>query len=149
MEILRMNRWNGNVRELENVIEYFIAVSEDQTVRISDLPEDFFEEPVRQSSEFASCSEILCDSGNLDEYMFILSTILNYTDKGLTMSRRTLTELAKVKYPYATEERIRKKTDDLQELKLITKSVGRVGMRLTLNGVKYINNCNQFPPINT
>jgi transcriptional regulator with PAS, ATPase and Fis domain len=148
MEILRMNRWNGNVRELENVIEYFIAVSEDQTVRIYDLPEDFFEEPVRQSSEYASHSEILCERGNLDEYMFILKTILDYTDKGLTMSRRTLTELAKEKYPYATEERMRKKTDDLQELKLITKSVGRIGMRLTLNGVKYINNYSQFPPIN-
>jgi hypothetical protein len=102
---------------------------------------------VRQSGGYASCSEILCERGNLDEYIFILKTILDYTDKGFTMSRRTLTELAREKYPYATEERMRKKTDDLQELKLITKSVGRVGMRLTLNGVKYINDYHQYPPI--
>lgn len=75
--------------------------------------------------------------------------IKNYTDRGLTISRRTLAEAAKEKFPYITEERIRRKTDDLQELRLITKSVGRVGMRLTLNGVKYINNYLQFPPINS
>ena len=149
MEILRRNRWNGNVRELENVIEYFIAVSEDQTVRITDLPEDFFEDPVRQRPEFESYNEQLCDKGNLEEYIYLLNTIRNYTEKGATISRRTLAEIAKEKYPYITEDRIRRKTDDLQELKLITKSIGRVGMRLTLNGVKYINNCLQFPPINT
>lgn len=146
MEILRGNRWNGNVRELENVIEYFIAVSEDQTVMICDLPEDFFEEPVRYRPQH-SYDEILCEKGNLEEYIYIMKAIRDYTQRGLTISRRTLTEIAKEKYPYITEERIRRKTDDLQDLRLITKSVGRVGMRLTLNGVKYINNYLQFPPI--
>jgi transcriptional regulator with PAS, ATPase and Fis domain len=149
MEILHRNCWNGNVRELENVIEYFIAVSEDQTVRISDLPEDFFEDPVRHRPEFESYNEVLCEKGNLEEYIYLLNMIKNYTEKGATISRRTLTEIAKEKYPYITEDRIRRKTDELQELKLITKSVGRVGMRLTLNGVKYINNSLRFPPINS
>ena len=148
MDILRVNNWNGNVRELENVIEYFIAVSEDQTVSISDLPEDFFEDPGRHRSDFISYDEVLCEKGNLDEYIYIMDMIRSYTDRGFTMSRRTLTEITKKKYPYITEERIRKKTDDLQDLKLITKSVGRVGMRLTLNGLKYINKTTQFPPIN-
>jgi transcriptional regulator with PAS, ATPase and Fis domain len=149
MEVLRMNRWNGNVRELENVIEYVIAVSEDQAVRISDLPEDFFENPVRNRPEFEAYHEILCERGNLDEYIYLLGAIRTGTDKGATVSRRTLAETARGTYPYMTEDRVRKKTDDLQELKLITKSVGRVGMRLTLNGVKYLNNCLQFPPIKT
>lgn len=149
MDILRMNRWNGNVRELENVIEYFIAVSDDQTIRISDLPEDFFEEPVRSQTDYSIYDEVLCERGNLEEYAYFLTMIKNYTDRGLTISRRTLAEAAKEKFPYATEERIRRKTDDLQELKLITKSVGRVGMRLTLNGVKYINNYLQFPLVNS
>ena len=99
MEILRRNRWNGNVRELENVIEYFIAVSEDQTVWIADLPEDFFEDPVRQQPEFESYNERLTDKGNLEEYIYLLGAIKNQTEKGATISRRTLTELAKDKYP--------------------------------------------------
>ena len=148
MDTLRMNRWNGNVRELENVIEYLIAVSEDQTVRISDLPEDFFEDPVQKESGFDSYHDTLCEKGNLDEYIYLLKTIRSRTDEGLTISRKTLTETARKIYPYMTEERIRKKTDDLQNLKLITKSVGRIGMRLTINGVKYLNHIHQFPPIN-
>jgi transcriptional regulator with PAS, ATPase and Fis domain len=148
MEVLRGNRWNGNVRELENVIEYFIAVSEDQAVRLCDLPEDFFEEPVRHRPQH-SYDEILCEKGNLEEYVFILKAIRDYAEKGLTIGRRTLTEIIKEKYPHITEERLRKKADDLQDLGLITKSVGRVGMRLTLNGVKYINYYLKFPPINS
>lgn len=152
MDILRANRWNGNVRELENVIEYFIAVSEDQAVRITDLPEDFFENfegPARNQNDWEPYNEILCDRGNLEEYVYLLTVIKSYTDRGLTISRKTLAEAARERYPYITEDRVRRKTDDLQELKLITKSVGRIGMRLTLNGVKYINNYLQFPPINS
>lgn len=150
MNILRANRWSGNVRELENVIEYFIAVSEDQAVRITDLPEDFFEDfegPARDQNGWEPYDEILCDRGNLEEYVYLLTMIKSYTDRGLTISRKTLAEAARERYPYITEDRVRRKTDDLQELKLITKSVGRIGMRVTLNGVKYINNYLQFPPI--
>jgi transcriptional regulator with PAS, ATPase and Fis domain len=147
MDILRRNSWNGNVRELENVIEYLIAVSEEQTVKISDLPEDLFDEPIRTENEFEPFHDILCEKGNLDEYVFLLQSIKKRTDEGSTVSRKTLAEAAKPIYPYMTEDRIRKKTDDLQELKLITKSVGRVGTRLTINGVKYLNRITQYPPI--
>lgn len=147
MELLHKNHWNGNVRELENVIEYIIAVCDEQMVTILDLPEDLFDEPVRRVNEFESYHHILCEKGNLEEYVFLLKMIRSRTDEGLTSSRKTLAEAAKKVYPYTTEDRIRKKTDDLQDLKLITKSVGRVGMRLTINGVKYLNNINQFPPI--
>lgn len=149
MQLLRKNRWNGNIRELENVIEYCIAVSEDHIVKVSDLPEDFFEEPAGRRPETHGYNEALCEKGNLEEYLYLLKMIKDYTDKGLTISRKTMTQEAKEKYPYFTEERVRRKTDDLAELKLITKSVGRIGMRLTLNGVKHIDNYTQFPPINS
>jgi transcriptional regulator with PAS, ATPase and Fis domain len=147
MGLLRKNSWNGNIRELENVIEYCIAVNEDHIVKVADLPEDFFEEPVRKRPEALGYNEALCEKGNLEEYLYLLKMIKDYTDRGLTISRRTMTQQARGKYPYFTEERVRRKTDDLAELRLITKSVGRIGMRLTLNGVKHINDYTQFPPI--
>ncbi|MDF3003527.1 MAG: stc2 [Bacillota bacterium] len=193
METLRMNRWNGNVRELENVIEYFIAVCDSGTVRMSDLPEDFFEESEAAPSwnqlllnhwvqrqgmdkgakkqalsretpsrfleydeagnlikkDHTAYSEALCERGNLEEYLYFLNLIKEYTDRGQTISRKTMAEVAKKKFPYITEERVRKRTDDLQALKLITKSAGRVGMRLTINGVEYIRNNAQYAPIKT
>jgi DNA-binding NtrC family response regulator len=192
METLRMNRWNGNVRELENVIEYFIAVCDNGIVKMSDLPEDFFEgseggapswnqlllnhwvqnqgmdqgakkQAVNReaASRFLSYdetgnlikkdhtaySEALCERGNLEEYLYFLNLIKEYTDRGQTISRKTMAGVAKKKFPYLTEERVRKRTDDLQDLKLITKSAGRVGMRLTMNGVEYIRNNTLYNPI--
>ncbi len=83
------------------------------------------------------------------EYIFMLTSIKEFTEKGFTISRKTMASVAKDEFPKMTEERIRKKADDLQELGLITKSVGRIGMRLTLNGLKYVTMFNQLTPINT
>ncbi|QIB69851.1 AAA family ATPase [Aminipila butyrica] len=156
MELLRRNPWRGNVRELENVVEYLMAVCDSGIVETAHLPEGFFED-IRSGWEGASgeapdkdlnrYTESLWEKGNLAEYLFFLNLIKTYTDKGCTISRRTMTLRAREQFPYLTEERVRKKTDDLQELKLITKSVGRVGMRLTINGMKYIEYNNQFAPI--
>jgi len=38
MEVLAAHHWPGNVRELENAIERACALSEDHTIRVSDLP---------------------------------------------------------------------------------------------------------------
>jgi DNA-binding NtrC family response regulator len=149
MEVLRNNRWSGNVRELENTMEYFIAVCEDKAVKISDLPEDFFDSTEKWKAPADAYDEILCKRGNINEYLFILRAIREFTEQGLTISRKTAASAAKANFPYMTEERIRKKTDDLQELGLITKSVGRIGMRLTLNGLKYVDNYLQLPPISS
>ena len=185
MQIFRNHPWNGNVRELENVIEYLIAVCDSDIVKINELPEDFFELPIdcglnqwqhncgrvqlqpncgqsqlqpdygmspivhdhagdQMSFDYAACNQALCERGNLEEYILFLKLIKEYTERGLTISRKTMTEEARRRFPYLTEEKIRKRTDQLQDLKMITKSVGRVGMRLTPIGALYIR---QLPPI--
>ena len=101
------------------------------------------------SLDLYESAEILFEKGNMDEYIFMLTSIKEFTEKGFTISRKTMASVAKDEFPKMTEERIRKKADDLQELGLITKSVGRIGMRLTLNGLKYVTMFNQLTPINT
>lgn len=147
LHLIADHPWSGNVRELENTIEYFIAVSEDQRVDRTDLPVDFFDSPVRREKAEVDYAELLINKGNLDEYGCFMTTIKSCTDQGLTISRRKLAELAKQHFPYMTEERVRRKTDDLQDLGLITKSVGRVGMRLTTIGLKSMANITQKHPI--
>ena len=34
-------KWPGNIRELEHVIEYALSMAEGDTIRVSDLPEEF------------------------------------------------------------------------------------------------------------
>jgi len=48
MEVLGAHNWPGNVREMENAIERACALSEDHTIRVSDLPpvlQQYFKEP--------------------------------------------------------------------------------------------------------
>ncbi|MCI6874034.1 MULTISPECIES: sigma-54 dependent transcriptional regulator [Hallerella] len=41
----------GNVRELENIIEHAIVLSENGTIRLEDLPEELSSQPLRQNKE--------------------------------------------------------------------------------------------------
>jgi len=41
IKVLVAYKWPGNVRELEHVIEYAISMAEGDTIKISDLPEEF------------------------------------------------------------------------------------------------------------
>jgi transcriptional regulator with PAS, ATPase and Fis domain len=43
LEVLARYDWAGNVRELENAVEYAVAVCSDELIRISDLPEKIVE----------------------------------------------------------------------------------------------------------
>jgi len=52
LEVLEAYSWNGNVRELENTIEYAVNACEGELIAVSDLPNKFREKPM-------GCCEIL------------------------------------------------------------------------------------------
>jgi sigma-54 dependent transcriptional regulator, acetoin dehydrogenase operon transcriptional activator AcoR len=140
MTILRSNAWTGNVRELENTIDYFLAVCEDPLVDTSHMPPEFYEIQPSMKRDENHYDAVLCTRGNIDEFNFILRTIYEYNRKGRIFSRKTVSELAKDKFPYMTEDRVRRRSDILQGMGLISKGAGRCGMRLTLEGIKYVEN---------
>jgi len=41
LKALQAYKWPGNVRELQHVIEYGLSMAEDDTIKITDLPEEF------------------------------------------------------------------------------------------------------------
>ena len=41
IKALAAYKWPGNIRELEHVIEYAISMTEDDTIQVTDLPEEF------------------------------------------------------------------------------------------------------------
>ncbi len=41
VKALQSYKWPGNVRELEHVIEYALSMAEEETIKITDLPEEF------------------------------------------------------------------------------------------------------------
>ena len=40
LDLFRHYQWPGNVRELENALEHAVAVSQDQTIKVEDLPQE-------------------------------------------------------------------------------------------------------------
>ena len=61
MEILKSYSWPGNVRELENVMERAVVLSQDEQIRVRDLPEDLLELSVqtfrREGSRYPTLEE--------------------------------------------------------------------------------------------
>lgn len=51
MKILLDYAWPGNVRELHNVVEYAFAVGRGSTLRLSELPPEFREQRIEESSK--------------------------------------------------------------------------------------------------
>jgi len=41
LKALQAYKWPGNIRELENVIEYALSMAEEETIKITDLPPEF------------------------------------------------------------------------------------------------------------
>jgi len=41
LKALQAYKWPGNIRELEHVVEYGLSMAEGDTIKITDLPEEF------------------------------------------------------------------------------------------------------------
>ncbi len=76
IEILSRQTWKGNVRELENVIERLIALSDSDWIGASELPEDYLQksEPEGLSSMAFHC---YADAKNLFEKEYITQLLLH------------------------------------------------------------------------
>ena len=145
-EVLRMleiNPWSGNVRELSNTIDYFIAVASNGTICPDDIPIDFFEmenagKKTSKTEKIEKYQETLSGLGNLEEFLFILEAIDKYSRCGETASRKSVSNLAEKLFPHLSDDKIRRRTDILKDQGLINKGPGRGGMRLTKEGQEYL-----------
>lgn len=152
LKILKSVRWNGNVRELENVVDYLLAVSDGNIIDVAHLPHDFLElqdeeyavkEEATMANDhaghFDKHTDFLCEKGNLKEFHFILKSIYEGGEKGVTVSRRAVAEQAAEAFDNLNADKIRRRADILQQAGLIHKTHGRGGMRLTQEGIRYVN----------
>ena len=143
LKILESNPWSGNVRELSNTIDYFIAVASGGNISLEDIPSDFFEmesasNKIIKIDNNVKYHDALSNLGNLEEFMFILDAIDKYSRNSQTASRRSVSNLAEIAFPNLSEDKIRRRTDILKDQGLISKGVGRAGMRLTGEGREYL-----------
>jgi sigma-54 dependent transcriptional regulator, acetoin dehydrogenase operon transcriptional activator AcoR len=142
MKILEANPWSGNVRELSNTIDYFNAVSNSGYIGIEDIPHDFFEMQYEHKIiggwNGDKYSDELSSQGQIKEFIFILNTINENSLGGKATSRKAILAHAGIEIPHLSEDKIRRRADILEKVGLIVKGSGRLGMRLTQEGEKYI-----------
>lgn len=138
IKLLGANYWSGNVRELANTIDYFLAVSTDGKIENTDIPQDFFELQISCVETQDVYAEALCRKGDLEEFHYILKAIRDHDGMGSAASRSAVATTVALRFSYITADKVRRRTDILQELGLIVKGPGRGGMRLTQEGKRYL-----------
>lgn len=84
-EMLNNAFWPGNIRQLENVVEYCVNLAENEVITTSDLPHDFFSSIQKN---IPSESNLIKES----EYKIIIETIDKYgwDVKGKTLAAKEL-----------------------------------------------------------
>lgn len=137
IDVLLEYDWPGNVRELKNILNYMIAVCENNTIKPENIPtdilvknadDDCWEKPFK-NMEFINKD---------DEIKFLLQGIYALSKKGEIVGRKKLMDLCRKNSINLTENQIRYRLNLLENNGYIVKSRGRVGTRLTQKGLRVL-----------
>lgn len=138
--------WEGNIRELKNIAEYFSYLDKD-VIGICDLPE-YILDYINSNEENDDLSNItinkVIDCSDLkrpiSEYLFVLEQLQKAYNLKQRIGRRKLYELALKEEVFLTEQQIRTILIELQELGYVKISTGRGGSTITSCGIHFLNN---------
>lgn len=131
---LKSQGWHGNIRELENVIAYMIAVRSTHVLDVDDLPEENESHKAERNSIKESEETFLMTNTQ----RFLLETIDYYETIGEIVGRKQLAELSQRNGHDLSENQVRTKLKHLEVKGLIFKGKGKVGTRLTEYGHKIL-----------
>lgn len=136
-ERLRRYSWPGNVRELKNITEYLANLGK-AVIESEDIPLAFEKEAPEVPLRTESLPLQTVETVSTSLQMFVLSALLEGERKQVHMGRQALTEAAKEKGVFATEQEIRSCLRKLNEAGLILSFKGRKGSVLTEKGRYYM-----------
>lgn len=134
--------WKGNVRELESIAEYLVAVAEGNVLTENNLPKDFVqrEELISLKGENGEnetnapyknpinhLNDPLVLKFASPDYCLILETIKRYNEKGETIGREKLSNIAMAQGVNLTEDKVRTRLKTLENHGLIDLTRGRKG----------------------
>jgi transcriptional regulator with PAS, ATPase and Fis domain len=125
--------WSGNVRELKNTFDYMSAVCEGENIDICDLPEESF---FKANNYGGNYEKYIKARGDL---IFILSELYGMALRGEKGSRQALLRSSKNTEIKLTEQMIRTRLDELENLGLIEKRKGKAGTTISSKGISFLN----------
>ncbi|WP_313163064.1 sigma 54-interacting transcriptional regulator [Sedimentibacter sp.] len=141
-EFLVNYSWKGNVRELRNCVEYLVNLGL-KIVEEKDIPVDYSVKAFDNklvSTEQNIIYEFLEQAGNnLKKYIFVLEELMIGGKNNQRLGRRTLSEIAKSKGIFISEQEIRTILLNLEKYKMAEIYKGRSGTVITEFGKKAYN----------
>lgn len=132
MELLLAHDWRGNIRELKNVVDYAITVSEHPVIGISDLPKRLTERIFQKQASAATVP--LEDERNLD----ILLGLYQYYLTNKPVGRYQLANTPILRANGWTETALRKRLKQLEQLGLVRSGTTRQGTSITRDGIEML-----------
>ena len=146
-EVLRRfmeHKWDGNIRELRNYIEYFACLEKD-VIQPDDIPIQFYSQDALASedaerNDTAERNDATGERNEArelsEEERFALLVLHDAFSLCRPMGRRTLCDAAAEKNILLTEKEARNLLKQLEERGLVRIGSGRAGSRLTRKGVE-------------
>lgn len=123
LKILLEHNWDGNIRELRNIVEYLNNINE-----MLILPEHLPEYMMTQS-----------DKTIVDIEQLILLILAKAQKDSLKLGRKSLSDALKNHDVYVSEQEIRPYLEKLIDKGLVISRKGRGGTQITMKGLHHIN----------
>lgn len=129
--------WKGNIRELENCIEYIVQICEDK-VEIDNLPSHFNPKQNNQKQDQVNMDFELDELGDIKEYIFILNELYLAKQLDDNIGRREISKNAEINNLYLSPQMVRSRLNKLEEHGLVNIGKGRQGTKITNKGIKVL-----------
>jgi transcriptional regulator with PAS, ATPase and Fis domain len=134
-------RWEGNVRELRNYIEYFSNMQKSR-IGISDIPFLQMQKSTKTINGLKDWKQLepyfKKTGGSLSEAFFILDALNQARIDNKRVGRRSIAALSHEKNQYLSEMKIRSLLSQLRSLGFIMTLKGRGGTQITEEGIRFL-----------
>lgn len=141
MTTLSKSPWRGNVRELESVVEYLVAVSENPVLTEGDLPADFEFAEMGNEVKWGTESPDM-DNGDINwgnrTHKYLLSQIAEANQEKATIGRAKLSQLCSQSGFDLSEDQVRGRLSQLAKNGFIIIPKGRKGPLITSKGLEWL-----------
>ncbi len=132
--VLLEYNWPGNIRELENIASYIMALNIND-VGVKDLPYYIF----NQTDDFEEMFNHLLSNEDIDMAVDIISIIREFNANNVCIGRKKIESEFILRGIDTKESEIRRLINDLNKRKLLKSGTGRMGTRVTLLGENFAN----------
>lgn len=142
-ELFMTYEWEGNIRELRNVIEY-LAYVDKPVINIEDLPPTFLDEKDSDGKSYhIECNNTfwmdIFPREKVEKYVYVLKMFYKAKKENISVGRKNISDASQnTDYPLSEQE-VRTIISYLAKNQLVLISRGRKGSEITQKGIEMVD----------